>query len=92
MLCLKISPKFNFIKRGKVNLEDFAHSNFILQHHGREIEEKAIILVENNEVSGYGFTNLSFQELSLDILKSVLTPVKNKLLAKSIIKNYLKNN
>ena len=42
--------------------EDFAHHNFVLEHYGRNIEEKAIILVENNEVIGYGFTNLSFQK------------------------------
>ena len=65
--------------------------NFVLEHCGRNIEEKAIILVENNEVIGYGFTNLSFQKSKLDVLKSVLTPIENKLLAKNIVKNYLKN-
>ena len=87
-----LQPKYNFSKRRKLNLEDFAHGDFILQHKGREVEENAIILVENNEVTGYGFTNLSYQESRLDVLKSVLTPADNKQLAKSIVKNYLKNN
>ncbi len=87
-----LQPKYNFSKRKKLNLEDFAHGDFILQHKGREVEENAIILVENNEIIGYGFTNLSFQEVQLDVLKSILTPAENKELAKSIVKNYLKNN
>lgn len=87
-----LQPKFNFSKKRKKITEDFAHSDFILQHKGRELEENAIILVENNEVTGYGFTNLSFQESHLDILRSVLTPTENKELAKSIVKNYLKSN
>lgn len=87
-----LQPKYNFSKKKKLNLENFAHSDFIIQHKGREVEENAIILVENNEVTGYGFTNLSFQESHLEVLKSILTPTDNKELAKSIVKNYMKNN
>jgi DNA polymerase-3 subunit epsilon len=87
-----LQPKFNFIKKKKITIEDFAHGDFLIQHKGREIEENAIILVENNEVIGYGFTNLSHQESHMDVLKSVLTPIDNKELAKTIVKNYLKNN
>ena len=88
----KLQPKFNFIKKKKVLLESFAHHNFILQHEGRELNENAIILIENGDVFGYGYTNLSFQESNLDVLKSILTPIDNKGMAKTIIKNYLINN
>ena len=87
-----LQPKYNFSKRRKPVLDNFAHSDFIIQHKGREVEEHAIILVENNEVQGYGFTNLSFQESQIEILRTVLTPTENKELAKSIVKNYLKTN
>jgi len=87
-----LQPKYNFSRKKKLNLENFAHSDFIIQHKGREVEENAIILVENYEVTGYGFTNLSFQESQLEVLRSVLTPAEHKELAKSIVKNYLKNN
>ena len=49
-----------------------------------------MILIENNEVLGYCFTNLAFQENQLEILKSMLTPIENKSLAKTIVKNHLK--
>jgi DNA polymerase-3 subunit epsilon len=57
---------------------------------GRSIDEHSVILIENNEVIGYCFTNLAFQENHLEVLKTMLTPIDNKLLAKTIIKNYLR--
>jgi DNA polymerase-3 subunit epsilon len=87
-----LSPKFNFKSKRKMNLEDFASDNFLLIHKGRTVGEHAIILVENNNVYGYGYTNLAFQESQVDILKKLLTPIEQKSLAKTLIKNYLKNN
>ena len=87
-----LSPKYNYKKKVKINLEDFSHQDMILVDKGREIEEHAVILIENNEVFGYGFTNLAYQENKLEILKKLITPIENKVLAKSIIKTYLKRN
>ena len=87
-----LQPKFNFQRNKRKVVGNFAHTDFIIQHKGRELDENAIILVENSEVVGYGYTNLSFQESQLDILRSKLTPIENKQLAKSIVKNYLKGN
>jgi len=88
----ELTPKFNFIKKKKINLHAFNNDDFIVYDKGRQIEERAVILVENNEVFGYGYTNLSYQENKIDILKSVLTPIRNKELSKSILKNYLNRN
>ena len=66
--------------------------DFIIQLKGREVEENGLILIENNEVVGYGYTNLAFQESKISILRSILTPIEHKELAKTIIKNYLKTN
>ncbi|MFT4645975.1 MAG: DNA polymerase-3 subunit epsilon [Planctomycetota bacterium] len=87
-----LAPKFNFQKERKLSLQDFNNKDFILFEKGREIEERAVILIENREVFGYGYTNLAFQENNIDILKSILTPIKEKELAKAIIKNYLNKN
>jgi len=87
-----LSPKYNFKKKKKTANQDFNNEDFILIEKGREIEEHALILVEKNEVYGYGYTNLNFQENRLDILKSVLTPITNKIQAKHIIKNYMNKN
>lgn len=88
----KLAPKFNFKKEFKIITEDFNNDDFILVDKGREIEENAIILIENNIVFGYGYTNLALQENDITVLKSVLTFIENKEIAKNIIKNYLKKN
>ena len=84
-----ISPKFNFRKTFKINEDNFNNDNFIIIEKGREIEENAIILIENNVVIRYGYTNLAFQEDNIEILKTVLTSIKENEIAKSIVKNYL---
>lgn len=88
----RLKPKYNLIRKRKMGTKDFNHDNLLLIDKGRVPEENAVILIENNEVVGYTFTNLSYQENQLDILKSLLTPVENKALAKTIIKNYFINN
>jgi DNA polymerase-3 subunit epsilon len=84
-----ISPKFNFRKSFKMNEDNFNNDNFIIIEKGREVEENALILIENNVVISYGYTNLAFQENNIDILKSVLTTIEYKEIAKTIVKNYL---
>lgn len=85
-----LNPKFNFKKRKKLIEEDFNSDNMLLIDKGRIVEENAVILVEKNQVLGYAFTNLSFQENQLDVLKNMITPINNKPLAKTIIKNHLR--
>ncbi|MEE9406995.1 MAG: 3'-5' exonuclease [Polaribacter sp.] len=87
-----LSPKYNLKKNQKISTKNFNNDDFIIFEKGREIEENAVILIENNEVSSFGYTNLAYQENRLDILKSVLTVVENKVLCKTIIKNYLNKN
>ena len=87
-----LNPKYNFVRGKKMTLHHFKQDNFMIVGKGREIEENSIILIEKNEVIGYGHTNLASHEHQLDILKSILTPIYNPLLAKTIVKNYLSKN
>lgn len=84
-----IKPKFNLIRKRKTTEKNFSHDNLLIINKGRTPEEHAVILVESNEVVGYAYTNLAYQENELNILKSILTPIKNKPLAKTIVKNHL---
>lgn len=88
----KLKPKFNTIRKRKITDKNFNHDHLLIIDKGRTPEENAIILIENNEVIGYTYTNLAFQENQLHILKSMLTPIENTALAKTIIKNYLLKN
>ncbi len=84
-----IKPKYNIIRKRKIREHNFNNNNFLIINKGRIPEENAVILIENNEVLGYGYTNLSHQETKKDILKNILTPISDKALAKTIIKNHL---
>jgi DNA polymerase-3 subunit epsilon len=88
----KLTPKYNFKKTFKTISDNFNNDDFIIVNKGREIEENAILLVENNIVFGYGYTNLALQENDITVLKSILTPIENKDASKNIIKNYLIKN
>lgn len=88
----KLKPKYNLIRKRKITTQNFNHDNFLLIDKGRIPEEHSVILIQNNEVIGYAYTNLSYQENQLNILKSILTPIENKSLAKTIIKNYMATN
>lgn len=88
----KLSPKYNFKKTFKILLDDFNHPDFLIIEKGRIVEEHGIILVEKNEIVGFGHTNLAFQEQHLPILRKLVTPIENKSLAKHLVKSYLKKN
>ena len=84
-----LSPKFNYPKNIKLNQKQFASDNMILFDKGREMGENAIVLIENNTVMGYGFTNLAYQENQIEIVKKMVTTIDNKKLAKSIVKTHI---
>lgn len=88
----RLTPKYNHNKSIRPINKEFGSENMVLFEKGRELGENAIILVEKNEVLGYGFTNLSYQENDIEILKKIITPIKNKELAKTIVKGYLQRN
>ena len=67
----------------------FDHENFVIVDKGRNATEKSVILIENGEYKGYGFVDLARQITNIDILKSVITPMKNNREVKSIIQRYL---
>jgi len=83
-------PKYNLRSKKKMLFDNFNSDNMLLLDKGRSLDEHSVILIENNEVIGYCFTNLAYQENHLDILKSMMTQINNKTLAKTIIKNHLK--
>lgn len=88
----KLSPKYNFKKIFKIVEENFNHSDFLIVDKGRQLEEHGIILIEHNEIIGFGHTNLAFQENDLSIVRKLVTPIENKQMAKHLVKTYLKKN
>jgi len=84
-----LKPKYTSLKKQKGLKEPFAHPDMILVDTGRTLDEHAVVLIENNQVIGYGFTTLAFQEHRLDILKPLLTPIEDTAVANNIVKTHL---
>ncbi len=67
----------------------FSNDTMILVDKGHYTGEKSIIYIENQQVKGYGFFNLAWQNQNLDVLKKRLTPVTDHPYLHKIIQDYL---
>jgi DNA polymerase-3 subunit epsilon len=57
---------------------------------GRTVDERSVILIEDGEYKGFGFYNLNHQINNIEIIRSVITPMKNTRDIQHIIQSYLK--
>jgi len=90
---LKVNkPKYNFINKNNLNEVTFNNDNFLIVEKGRETGEKSVLLIENNEVKGFCYTDLNYQINNLDVLHSLISPMDNSILNRNIIKKYLQKN
>ncbi len=70
----------------------YSRQNMIVIDRGRDIDEKSALLVEEGEFKGVGYYNLNHQITHLDIIRSIITPMKNDRDAQHIIQSYLRRN
>ena len=66
--------------------------NQIIIDRGRSREERAAILIEKGQLKGYGYYNLNHQLSSPDILKRIITPLKNSADMRHLVQDYLRRN
>jgi len=85
-------PKYNFVSNKKIPQVNFNNENVLVIDKGRNLGEKSVILIENNEFKGFCYTDLSYQVNNIDVLKNLIAPMENSLLNRSIIKKYLDKN
>jgi DNA polymerase-3 subunit epsilon len=82
-------PSFNYLGKKKYAEINFTNPNMVVIDKGREIDEKTILLIQNNELKGYCFTELSNQITDHEVLCNLITPIKNSLKNRFLVKNYL---
>lgn len=70
----------------------YENKNMLVIDRGREIDEKSALLVEEGEFKGIGFFNLNHQLTNLEIIRTIITPMKADRDAQHIIQNYLRKN
>ena len=68
----------------------FDSQNMILVDHGREIDERSAILIENGVFKGLGYIHLNYQLSNVDILRTLLTPMDDNPDVRHLIQSYLR--
>ena len=84
------------IKKNNININllikdlSYKFKNMLLVDKGRDIDEKSVIVVKNNNYIGYGFFTLNHQISNFEVLDSLI--VKNEHIenSKEVILKYLK--
>ncbi|HSP39995.1 MAG TPA: exonuclease domain-containing protein [Gillisia sp.] len=84
--------EYNLRVREMVETYSYEDQNMLVIDRGRDIDEKSALLVEDGEFKGIGYFNLNYQLNNLDIVRSIITPMKNDGDVRHIIQNYLRRN
>lgn len=92
--CIGIEPPLEYNERVMEMIEKYSYhdQNMLVIDRGREIDEKSALLVEEGEFKGIGYFNLNHQLNNIDIIRSIITPMRNDQDARHIIQNYLRRN
>lgn len=70
----------------------YEKSNFILLDKGRHHEERALILIENNQYKGYGFIDSSHQINSMDDCRDIITHAPYYPDSDNLVKGWMRTN
>lgn len=91
--CINKEPAEEYNARVKAFLEkkSFENQNMLIIDRGRDVEERAVVLIEGGKYKGYGFYNLNHQINNPEILKTIINPMQNNRDAQHIIQSYLRS-
>ncbi len=73
-----------------IDQHSFKNKNILIIDRGREIDENYAIWIENGIFKGLGAFNLNYQITNIEVLKNLITPMKNNRDTQHIIKSYLR--
>jgi DNA polymerase-3 subunit epsilon len=90
--CISKEPAETYNKRVLKLIEShtFKNQNMILIDHGREVDERSAILIENGVFRGFAYFNLNFQIHTTAVLKSIITPMEHNKDAQHIIQSFMR--
>ncbi len=75
-----------------INKNTYKNKNMVIIDKGRDIDERSAILIENGVFKGLGYFNLNYQINNIEVLQSIITPMKNNRDTQHIIQSYLRKN
>lgn len=82
--------EYNDRVKNLIDRYSYENQNMLLIGRGREVDEKSALLIEDGEFKGVGYYNLNHQINNLDIIRSIITPMKNNRDAQHIIQSFLR--
>tara|TARA_R110001583_G_scaffold58714_8_gene174855 strand:- start:4701 stop:5804 length:1104 start_codon:yes stop_codon:yes gene_type:complete len=85
-------PKHNFTAKNNTTNISFSNSNLLVIDKGRAIGEKSVLLIENDKLIGFCYTELSYQINNLEILRNLISPIENTFVNREAVKKYLQKN
>ena len=75
-----------------ISKHNFENASWIIIDRGRNINERAAIVIEKGKLLGYTYYDLNYQITNVEILKTLIVPMTNNRETKHIIQSYLKKN
>lgn len=73
-----------------LSMHSYENQNMVIIDHGREVDERSVILIEDGVYRGFGFFNLNYQINNLEILRSIIAPMEDNRDAQHIIHSFLR--
>lgn len=70
----------------------FKTKSMIIIDHGRAIDERSAVWVDEGILKGFTYFNLNFQITNIDILATLITPLDHNKDAQHIIQSYMRRN
>ena len=70
----------------------FKSKSMIIIDHGRTIDERSAVWVDEGVLRGFTYFNLNFQITNIDILATLITPLEHNKDAQHIIQSYMRRN
>ncbi len=81
---------YNLRVRKIIEQYTFRNKDMLIISKGRETGEKSVTLIENSEFKGFGYFKLNHQISSLEIIRSLITPMHHNKDAQHIIQTQLR--
>ncbi len=70
----------------------FQSPNMLLIDKGRTHDERSVILIQDNSYKGFGYVSLNYQITNIDMINTIITPMKNSRAAHHIIQQFVRKN
>ncbi len=88
----EVSEEYNKRVHAFLDKNSYEKQHMLIIDRGRDVDERSVIYIEKGIFRGIAFFNLNYQINNPEVLKSLITPMKNNKDTQHIIQSYLRKN